>query len=540
MKRKRCRVGRDIGVLLVAGTLGFGAFVAPSGAAAPDDERATFQGELDRDFQDFLGGARRDLREFREGAARDVRRFQEEIDREFTEFLRQQWIETELFLEPAKPEPPKPVAVPVAPPPPAEIPAEEEPVAVPPPPPAPLPAPAPPAAEEEAPAAPVPERPAAPPPQRPPEVSPVVLAVPFLGGELPFRCDPRLREVRFVGPPGREAISGFWDRFSRLAYAELVAQLEAVRGESELNDWGYLCLVRSVSRELFPGRDDEAVLASWFLLAKSGYLARVAYDPRRIHLLIPSAQILYGASYLQLEGVRYYEVFAAEPGAEGGDDRLYTYDGAYPEARRSLDLRLKRLPRGAGPAEERKLRFEWHGQVHALSVRVEPALVEFLRSYPQTVPSVYFGADADPDSGDSLAGALKPLVAGKPNREAVGLLLRFVQTAFAYQTDAEQFGTERWLFVPETLHYPHSDCEDRSILFAWLVRRLLGLEVVGLDFPGHVATAVDFGDEEVPGTFVRYRGRRYVVCDPTYVNADPGMAMPRFKGTRPEVVPIEP
>ena len=47
---------------------------------------------------------------------------------------------------------------------------------------------------------------------------------------------------------------------------------------------------------------------------------------------------------------------------------------------------------------------------------------------------------------------------------SVNRLLRFVQTAFEYKTDEDQFNTENYLFPLETLHYPYSDCEDRSAL----------------------------------------------------------------------------
>lgn len=121
--------------------------------------------------------------------------------------------------------------------------------------------------------------------------------------------------------------------------------------------------------------------------------------------------------------------------------------------------------------------------------------------------------------------------------QTVNLLLCFVQTAFSYQVDDQQFGREKFLFPEETLFYPYSDCEDRSILFAYLVRELLGLEVIGLDYPGHVATAVRFS-EEVPGDFVLCQGRKYTVCDPTYINATLGMGMPQFRGVDPQVILI--
>lgn len=91
------------------------------------------------------------------------------------------------------------------------------------------------------------------------------------------------------------------------------------------------------------------------------------------------------------------------------------------------------------------------------------------------------------------------------------------------------------LFADETLFYPYSDCEDRAILYSILVRDLLDLDVVLLHYPGHLATAVCFGTE-LTGDHLTIGDRRYTVCDPTYIHADVGQAMPKFKKIPAEVI----
>jgi hypothetical protein len=67
---------------------------------------------------------------------------------------------------------------------------------------------------------------------------------------------------------------------------------------------------------------------------------------------------------------------------------------------------------------------------------------------------------------------------------------------------------------------------------------LLGLRVVALHYPGHLATAVEF-KSNVRGEIISYQNRRYIVCDPTYIGADIGQAMPDFRGSRDvKVIPI--
>ena len=63
------------------------------------------------------------------------------------------------------------------------------------------------------------------------------------------------------------------------------------------------------------------------------------------------------------------------------------------------------------------------------------------------------------------------------------ILIDFVQNSFQYQTDGEQFGYEKPFFMDENFYYPACDCEDRAILFSNLVKDLLGLDAVLLDYP---------------------------------------------------------
>ena len=136
-----------------------------------------------------------------------------------------------------------------------------------------------------------------------------------------------------------------------------------------------------------------------------------------------------------------------------------------------------------------------------------------------------------------LYPALKKEFSGRSESEIANRILNLVQTAFKYATDEEQFGYERPLFGDETIFYPSSDCEDRAILFSVLVHELMGLDVVLLHYPGHLATAVRF-KSDVKGDYLTVDGTKYVVCDPTYINARVGEAMPQFKEEKCTVVRI--
>ena len=118
------------------------------------------------------------------------------------------------------------------------------------------------------------------------------------------------------------------------------------------------------------------------------------------------------------------------------------------------------------------------------------------------------------------------------------ILLNWVQTAFAYKVDDEVWGQDRAFFAQETLYYPYCDCEDRAILFSRLVRDLVGLDVVLLYYPGHLASAVAFNHEE-KGDYLTYKNQKYVVCDPTYINAGVGRTMPGMNNQQAQIIALK-
>ncbi|MBI5471619.1 MAG: hypothetical protein HY961_04670, partial [Ignavibacteriae bacterium] len=217
------------------------------------------------------------------------------------------------------------------------------------------------------------------------------------------------------------------------------------------------------------------------------------------------------------------------------NEQIYTYEASYPDATRLIDFSLQSPPSMPRSAAARLLKFAYAGQEYEIPVRFSANAIRFFEDYPQTNFEVYFASAPSTEASSSLLSALQPHVKGKTEQQAVNFLLRFVQTAFVYKTDPEQFGREKPLFPDETLFYDFSDCEDRAILFAYLVRSLCGLEVIGLDYPAHIATAVRFTGD-VQGDAVMYRGRKYLICDPTYTNADAGVCMPNLKSTDPRVI----
>jgi len=367
------------------------------------------------------------------------------------------------------------------------------------------------------------------------EMLPVGLSVAFFGGNHLFQGEfsfPRMS----LTPQLKPAIASYWEAMSQTSqFDAFLSQAQEKTERLGLNDWGYHNFLFTCGMAVHGGDRNLANLFTWFMSVKSGYDTRVGYSDDRVYLLMPSRNTLYSVSYLTLKGMRYYAM--TFDGSKEKLSRLYTYKGKYPRSERLMDYRILEVPALGPDITEKELNFEYGGETQDIKVSYNKSLVDYYRYYPQTNIKIYFDALASDELNYSMTKELKVLLEGKSEKEAVDFLLGFSQKAFAYKTDDDQLGREKYMLPEETLWYPYSDCEDRSFLFAYLVRRILKLDVVGLNYPGHVATAVRFS-YNVPGDYVVMNNRKYIVCDPTYINASAGMAMPKYKRRNPNVVKI--
>lgn len=325
------------------------------------------------------------------------------------------------------------------------------------------------------------------------------------------------------------AIADAYEALCSSNYQPLVADCAQIKKDLRLNDWGMFTLIRQIS-DAYCSTTDESIVMQQFLLNEMGYKARMARKAtgNKMMLFVATDCNIYAHPYITLEGRNYYNM--------SGDNtqcQFYMCPKDSPKAKNLVGMRLNAAPNFSGTVATATR--QARGSAAKVTVEVSKALADFYKSYPQCDYSVYFNATVNSAVESRLISSLSPLIQGKSEADAANILINFVQTAFQYQTDDEQFGYEKPFFVEELFYYPYSDCEDRSMLFSYLVRKLLGLDVVLLDYPNHIATAVRFKGN-VSGDYVMVNGQKYTVCDPTYIGASIGMTMPRFKTVAAKVL----
>ena len=336
-------------------------------------------------------------------------------------------------------------------------------------------------------------------------------------------CEVRLHnkmKFRLQGV-SENAVADAWLHLSSKWSDALLEDCLSLKDKMALGDWAYLCLLRDLSQQYLGKGSNEATLMMVYLLAQSGYKVRIGQQKNRLIPLLPFDDVIYERSYITHKGESFYAIDKNEEG------RVRMFNKAFTRGERVMSLRMDCPPKFAFKgSESRSFKAKRYPE---LSVTVSPNknLLDFYEGYPCCMWMNYSWAGLSDDIKDRLYPMLRQGIAEQGQIEAANCILNFVQTAFKSRIDPAQFGRERSLFADETFFYPFCDCEDRAILFSILVRDLLGLDVVLLYFPGHLATAVCY-TEALEGTNFVFEGKTYYVCDPGHIGANVGELSARY------------
>ena len=330
----------------------------------------------------------------------------------------------------------------------------------------------------------------------------------------------------------REETKALWD------------ELTGVVDEFGLNEWGYFCLLRSLSEKLFTNIDDRVLFCFYMLRNEGNFKTRVARgknsDKLTLLIALDNSKEVYSYTFFQFKDdesgtkkVKYYTVY----GGGKANEAVYSYDFCKQDAdKREMKLDFtKNLNMGACDVT----RTVHLTKKRSVTLPYNKAHMAYLNDVPMTVFPIYFVNPIAIEAQQVLQDNFSEMRDQYTPTQFIQMLLHFVQTGFEYKTDDDQFGYEKYFYPEEVIGYPYCDCEDRSAMFAWLVQKYTNAKVIGLQYEGHVATAVWFGDDaNVKGDGFMYGGKKYYVCDPTYINASIGMTMPQFKGKTPKIIKL--
>lgn len=348
----------------------------------------------------------------------------------------------------------------------------------------------------------------------------------FFGSELGFNISANLKKSKFY-PKNQKGIVNFFDTAASSEYEGLIDDIKSVSKDLGLNDWGIYLLVQNISKKAFTNSDDKK-LFSWFIFNKLGYAVKIGLSNKHIVLMHYSKKTIYSTPSYSFLNKKYYVISHY---AKRNIRSLYSYKQDYPDATKAMDLSLDKLPNFVKDMQNKTLKFKEFGNSYAVSFKYNKNIIDFMATYPQADYETFFNAPIEKETYKDIASDLKKYIDGKRASDAINFVLHFVQNSFIYETDQQQFAREKVMFAQETLFYNKSDCEDRAVLFSYLMKELFSIGVIGVKYKDHMATALNI---PMQGDAIKAGSKRFIIADPTYINASVGQSMPKYKPIKPE------
>ncbi len=359
------------------------------------------------------------------------------------------------------------------------------------------------------------------------------------GTEMQVRFDAS-RAVRIKKASDKEVLKCV--KWLEANTANTVTDCLKLKNEYNLCDWAYLKLLDKLAKTSL-GNTNEATLLLGTLLDKSGYRTLIGRNStgRQLYVFYGADAFVYRTSYFEENGEYFYLY---------GDSVNFSKTGllnVIKAAGKPISFRIQGEQKLAEKLTSPKTVKSAKNPDFAFTYSVNQNLVDFYGEYP----SICFNNDfttrwsflaeqpLEPRLQNTLVKDMKRKLAGKKQKEAIQQILWWVQTGFEYGSDEDTWGYDRAFWAEETLFYPKGDSEDRSVLFARLVRDVLGLKTMLVYYPNHLSTAVCITDEAVKGGYEVLNGWHYVICEPNAASSNVGDEMPTVKGKATKVIPLK-
>lgn len=369
-----------------------------------------------------------------------------------------------------------------------------------------------------------------------PDVAPSYLNFSFFGTPEKVRLDvmslPRLRGV------DENSVADMLSKLSDEQFDNLILDCLDIRSKRNLSDWAYVQMLKKLSQQAYPGKRNEAELLMAYLYLQSGYKMRLGSDGSNLYMLYASKHLIFEKPSFAVDGVYYY-------GVENTPSRLSICQKSFPNETPLSLLVSKNQKFRPDRTAQREITSTKYPQMK-INVSVNKNLLDFYSTYPTSALdgniltrwAMYANTPMDPETSSALYASLRETLRGKSEIDAVNMILNTIQTGLKYEYDDKVWGGDRAFFSEESLYYPYCDCEDRSILLTRIVRDVLGLNCLLVYYPGHLAAAIEFSDNSVRGDYITLNGRKFVIADPTYINAPVGCTMPGMNNAGAKVIMV--
>lgn len=374
----------------------------------------------------------------------------------------------------------------------------------------------------------------------------------YFGTELSVSLDETKRLN--IGELTRNNVADAFERISKERMLDnLLMDCLAIKEKYNLCDWGYLQMLNIICNQFCGDETNESALLMGYLYSQSGYKLKYAMDDKHnLYVLVATKHSFYDKPRYWVVDDWYYptndvkDVLEICPGNFANEQGLSLF---IPKPQLFADDDSEAVGSATLLVEERTITSKKYPDFQ-IKVKSNKNILDFYDTYPcsyinydpYTMWLIYAETPMNDYFKSQIYPELKEKLAGLSDYDKVSRILNLLQTGLVYNYDDSIWGMDRAFFPEETLSYKYCDCEDHAILFTRLVRDLVGLECSLVYYPGHMAAAVRFNEEQ-PGVYYidKETGKHFTVCDPTIkgLGCPIGTPMDIYNETTPMLIPLE-
>ncbi|MFN4973039.1 MAG: hypothetical protein ACK45I_07045 [Bacteroidota bacterium] len=339
--------------------------------------------------------------------------------------------------------------------------------------------------------------------------------VDLYGHTVSIEAQPALLDVNINTQTVESAKSSLLHLMQLKETDSLYNRLIQLKKQYAMDDVALLMLIKKVNAQVFshaPEGFKQLLLLA--LLHKHQIDLMAGFSNGQITVYARTNFLIDNCLFIQRGNKLYYDLSFDQKKNTSAEEAL-----SIPEHTHALPLVMNMLTPPAFGAKTHKqiIPFEYDGFMYYFSARINVSLTSYYRELPTiSINTVYLNYGVSESVRQSLIKELKRAVYDMRTEVAVDFILKFTQQSFDYRKDEDVYGVEKFSFPEETLVNRFSDCEDKAMLFASMIREVLGLKSVALYYKDaqHINVAIQRWSTNMNGN-VQFNDEKYIVCEPT-------------------------
>jgi hypothetical protein len=346
------------------------------------------------------------------------------------------------------------------------------------------------------------------------------LSIDFYGTNIPIEFDVSSLKFCYKLRPNSFSLNQFYDKYRQNNYHVLLQSFQKQKDSLELNDWMYYKLIKKTVEQFYSKEKlmfKDAVV--WFYLFETGYDVRVLFDENDLFLYAAidstDKENFDICAEIMVNGKRKYSLL----------NKISTptqYDNIASKINRQgnfFNIYTKKLPLLTPQPIIKKVDFYIEAEYYELDFYIDKTLIDIWADAPSGCLGISFDVPLSTLTYSSLIPQIIEITKDKNILVKVDIILNFVTNTSIHRDDRVIYFREKYMTPEEALYYEYSDCDDRSSIFYFLIREILDIPLIVVNYQNreHVNVGVALNENIEFKSPYEYKGVDFFICEPSSI-----------------------